>query len=182
MINLCPSTKAAISLCIRSQSVADIATAYSLVIKLLGFDGCEFYVRHHEELVGATFGDALLRFDAAVPIGVIQRGGGGGAPVVHINPDDDFVLDHKSDLVVVAEDDDTYAVDNSGIVESTLEGKSQTVLRAQQHFLGVDLTTTPMNVPGAGTLIGQAPIRFEETCHYVAGDSAARTPRSLTSL
>ena len=82
----------------------------------------------------------------------------------------------------VKADDDTYAVDNSGIVESTLEGKSQTVLRAQQHFLGVDLTTTPMNVPGAGTLIGQAPIRFEETCNYVAGDLAARTVRMFATV
>ena len=41
MINLCPSTKAAISLGIRSQSVADISTAYSLVIKFLGFDGLD---------------------------------------------------------------------------------------------------------------------------------------------
>ena len=82
----------------------------------------------------------------------------------------------------VKADDDSYAIDNSGIVTSTLEGKSQEALRAQQHFLGVDLTTTPMNVPGAGTLIGQAPIRFEETCNYVAGDLAARTVRMFATV
>ena len=40
-INLCPTTKAAITLGLRSQSVADIATTYSLVIKFLGFDGID---------------------------------------------------------------------------------------------------------------------------------------------
>ena len=82
----------------------------------------------------------------------------------------------------VKADDDSYAIDNRGIVASTLETKDQRMLEGAQHFLGVDLTTTPMNVPGAGTLIGQAPIRFEETCNYVAGDLAARTVRMFATV
>jgi hypothetical protein len=82
----------------------------------------------------------------------------------------------------VKADDDSYALDNEGIVASTLETKDQRMLEGAQHFLGVDLTTTPLNVPGAGTLIGQAPIRFEETCNYVAADLHARTVRMFATV
>lgn len=84
--------------------------------KLLGFDGAEFYVAHHDELDGSTFGDALMRFDEAVPIGVLARDGKETA--VHINPDDDFPLDATTDIIVIAEDDDTYEVRATGIPPS----------------------------------------------------------------
>ena len=67
-------------------------------------------------------------------------------------------------------------------MSSTLETKDQRALSAGQHFLRVDLTTTPLNIPGAGTLIGQAPIRFEETCNYIATDLDARSVRIFATV
>ncbi len=40
-ICLCPITKAAISLGIRSQVVSEIETAFAIVIKFMGFDGLD---------------------------------------------------------------------------------------------------------------------------------------------
>ncbi|KAH8061599.1 hypothetical protein JL721_8827 [Aureococcus anophagefferens] len=71
---------------------------------LLGFDGCEFYIKHHAELDGVSFGDAFLRFDDAVPIGVIQ--GSGKDATIWVNQDD-LVLRPGDKLIVIAEDDDT---------------------------------------------------------------------------
>ena len=82
----------------------------------------------------------------------------------------------------VKADDGSYLLNNEGIVASTLESKDQRALSAGQHFLGVDLTTTPLNIPGAGTLIGQAPIRFEETCNYIATDLGARAVRIFATV
>lgn len=40
-IHLCPITKAAVSLGIRSQVVSEIETAFAIVIKFMGFDGID---------------------------------------------------------------------------------------------------------------------------------------------
>lgn len=40
-IQLCPITKAAITLGIRSQVVSEVETAFAIVIKFMGFDGLD---------------------------------------------------------------------------------------------------------------------------------------------
>ncbi|GAQ84141.1 ion channel DMI1 chloroplast precursor [Klebsormidium nitens] len=72
---------------------------------LLGFDGCEFYFKHWPELTGCTFGEVLLRFADAVPCGIRVAAEGGK---VNINPPDSYVLQAGDELLVIAEDDDTY--------------------------------------------------------------------------
>ncbi|EGB11092.1 hypothetical protein AURANDRAFT_22280 [Aureococcus anophagefferens] len=91
-------------LMIQSARHPGLAQVWSM---LLGFDGCEFYIKHHAELDGVSFGDAFLRFDDAVPIGVIQ--GSGKDATIWVNPEDDLVLRPGDKLIVIAEDDDTYA-------------------------------------------------------------------------
>ncbi|KAH8069616.1 hypothetical protein JL720_11916 [Aureococcus anophagefferens] len=68
-------------LMIQSARHPGLAQVWSM---LLGFDGCEFYIKHHAELDGVSFGDAFLRFDDAVPIGVIQ--GSGKDATIWVNP------------------------------------------------------------------------------------------------
>jgi hypothetical protein len=78
-----------------------LARVYSSV---LGFEGSEFYVEHWEALVGTRWRDVAVRFLDAVPIGV-QRGKG----EVLINPPPGYVFQRGDGLIVLAEDNDTYA-------------------------------------------------------------------------
>eukprot|EP01052_Picozoa_sp_SAG31_P029963 SAG31_NODE_3030_length_4767_cov_3.085904_3_plen_554_part_00 len=71
---------------------------------LLGFEGSEFYMAEHPELVGVSFGSISLRFADAVPIGIKSKHTG-----VHLNPSDEYVLEEGDELVVLADDDDTYS-------------------------------------------------------------------------
>ena len=78
---------------------------------LLGFEGNEFYFRKHPELYGLTFADCATRFEDAIPIGVAicdPRRPDLGSKIV-VNPSGTLVLTEHCELIVVAEDDDTYA-------------------------------------------------------------------------
>eukprot|EP00948_MAST-09A_sp_MAST-9A-sp1_P004302 g4302.t1 len=92
--------------------------------KLLGFEGNEFYLKHWPELVGLTYGEIMSRFEDAIPIGIrivdekrceedvkygrvrIMRSHGAD---IRINPPPHYVYQHGDELIVLAEDDDTYA-------------------------------------------------------------------------
>lgn len=76
---------------------------------LLGFEGCEFYMAEWPELVGVTFGDISLRFADAIPIGIKTRKTARRDSKIHLNPPDDMVFTDGDELVVLAEDDDTYS-------------------------------------------------------------------------
>lgn len=71
---------------------------------VLGFDGDEFYTETWPELAGVPFGDVQLMMPDAIPIGV--RPGGDGAMI--LNPRHDYIMAEDDELVVIAEDNDTY--------------------------------------------------------------------------
>lgn len=73
---------------------------------LMGFDGDEFYLKEWPELHGQRFGDISARFDAAVPIGLKHDG------VVTIAPLDDQLIEAGDEILVLAEDDDSYEVND----------------------------------------------------------------------
>jgi len=73
---------------------------------LMGFDGDEFYLKDWPELTGERFGDIFSRFDDAVPIGVKHDG------IVILNPPDDQVIEEGDEILVLAEDDDSYNVND----------------------------------------------------------------------
>ncbi|XP_057816325.2 probable ion channel POLLUX [Cryptomeria japonica] len=73
---------------------------------ILGFDGAEFYIKRWPQLDGMRFEDILISFPNAVPCGVKL---GGSVGRIILNPDNDFVLREGDEVLVVAEDDDTYA-------------------------------------------------------------------------
>merc|ERR1712238_129140 len=76
--------------------------------------GSEFYFEEWPELSGKTFYDIICRFDDAVPIGVKSSKDG----KVYINPKNDHLI-HKNDkILVLAEDNDSYEV-NDFFVEAT---------------------------------------------------------------
>lgn len=72
---------------------------------LLGFEGCEFYCSEHPELEGCSFDDVLLRFADAAPLGLLRKNGD-----VLLNPPSGVVVRAGDKIVVLAEDDNSYAV------------------------------------------------------------------------
>ncbi|KAG1328026.1 putative ion channel POLLUX [Cocos nucifera] len=73
---------------------------------ILGFENAEFYIKRWPQLDGMHFEDVLLSFPDAVPCGVKVAANDGK---IIINPDDSYVLKDGDEILVIAEDDDTYA-------------------------------------------------------------------------
>ena len=77
---------------------------------LMGFEGSEFYFKEWPELTGSTFGSICFRFDEALPVGVkLSRNG-----QIIINPPDQLVLSQGDQILVLAEDDNSYIVNSGG--------------------------------------------------------------------
>ncbi|KAM5554121.1 ion channel CASTOR-like [Rosa sericea] len=73
---------------------------------ILGFENCEFYIKRWPQLDGMHFEDVLISFPDAIPCGVKVASLGGR---IILNPDDSYVLQEGDEVLVIAEDDDTYA-------------------------------------------------------------------------
>ncbi|XP_068660801.1 ion channel DMI1-like [Aristolochia californica] len=73
---------------------------------ILGFENAEFYIKRWPQLDGMRFEDVLISFPDAVPCGVKVAANGGK---IILNPDDDYVFKEGDEVLVIAEDDDTYA-------------------------------------------------------------------------
>ena len=72
----------------------------SVYTELLDFDGSEIYTMEVPGLLGMTFANAILAFEACTLIGVCD-----GAGVVHINPDMKRVFVAGDKAIIIAEDD-----------------------------------------------------------------------------
>ncbi|KAG5580738.1 hypothetical protein H5410_051365 [Solanum commersonii] len=72
---------------------------------ILGFENAEFYIKRWPQLDGVPFEDVLVSFPEAIPCGVKVAAYGGK---IIINPDDRYVLKEGDEVLVIAEDDDTY--------------------------------------------------------------------------
>ncbi|MET9856325.1 NAD-binding lipoprotein [Streptomyces sp. NPDC006450] len=70
--------------------------------ELLDFDGDEFYPVSPGDLVGRTFGEALLSFDTSSVVGLLHGGGS-----VTLNPDPGAVIGPADRIIVISRDDDT---------------------------------------------------------------------------
>ncbi|KAM7482128.1 hypothetical protein LguiB_006711 [Lonicera macranthoides] len=73
---------------------------------ILGFENAEFYIKRWPQLDGLRFEDVLVSFPDAIPCGVKVAADGGK---IIVNPDDKYVLKEGDEVLVIAEDDDTYA-------------------------------------------------------------------------
>jgi len=81
-------------------------------------------------------------------------------------------------------DDPTNAVNQSIISNAvSVEGHGNIEnARSTQHYTGLDLSTTGVNMLGAGTQIGVKPIQITKTYNRVNGDNQARTMRVWASV
>ncbi|ONK78617.1 uncharacterized protein A4U43_C02F20690 [Asparagus officinalis] len=73
---------------------------------ILGFENCEFYIKRWPQLEGMQFEDILISFPDAIPCGIKVASCGGK---IILNPDDSYVLQEGDEVLVIAEDDDSYA-------------------------------------------------------------------------
>ncbi|XP_020261462.1 probable ion channel CASTOR isoform X2 [Asparagus officinalis] len=73
---------------------------------ILGFENCEFYIKRWPQLDGMQFEDILISFPDAIPCGIKVASCGGK---IILNPDDSYVLQEGDEVLVIAEDDDSYA-------------------------------------------------------------------------
>ncbi|KAH6778335.1 ion channel protein [Perilla frutescens var. hirtella] len=73
---------------------------------ILGFENCEFYIKRWPQLDGMQFEDVLISFAEAIPCGVKVASSGGK---IILNPEDSYVLQEGDEVLVIAEDDDTYS-------------------------------------------------------------------------
>ncbi|XP_074584187.1 putative ion channel CASTOR isoform X2 [Curcuma longa] len=73
---------------------------------ILGFENCEFYIKRWPQLDGMHFEDVLISFPDAIPCGIKMASCGGK---IILNPDDSYILQEGDEVLVIAEDDDTYS-------------------------------------------------------------------------
>lgn len=77
---------------------------------ILGFDKAEFYLKRWPELDGMRFIDVLISFPDAVPCGVKVASRNNK---IVLNPDNDYVMAEGDDVLVIADDDESYAPSTS---------------------------------------------------------------------
>lgn len=73
---------------------------------ILGFENCEFYIKRWPQLDGMQFEDVLISFPDAIPCGVKVASYGGK---IILNPYESYVLQEGDEILVIAEDDDSYS-------------------------------------------------------------------------
>ncbi|HEX8469470.1 MAG TPA: hypothetical protein VF633_00005 [Brevundimonas sp.] len=83
---------------VQSSRQAGLSAVYS---ELLDFDGCEIYTTELEELIGVTYGDAVMGYEDSALIGIRYPDG-----KVRMNPPMDEVIVAGSRAIIIAEDDE----------------------------------------------------------------------------
>jgi voltage-gated potassium channel Kch len=94
-----------------SSRQAGLSAVYS---ELLDFDGCEIYTIAQPGLVGNSFGDALMAYEASTLIGLVTPDG-----QVSLNPPMDTVIPDGARAIIIAEDDAAIAISTASIAIDT---------------------------------------------------------------
>jgi hypothetical protein len=73
-------------------------------------------------------------------------------------------------------------INNNVIKDNTFYGISMRNAQGVMHFEGVDLSTSPLNVAGAGTLVGQKPVESIKVINRTATTNDARILRYFSNV
>ncbi len=102
----------------------------AVVLDLLDFDGDEIYFQNVPALAGKTYSDALLAFNEASVIGVVDNG------VVRINPPQNTKLTATTQVIAIAEDDDKVVYTGVSDELAKLKAKPRKeITRKAEHLL-----------------------------------------------
>jgi hypothetical protein len=96
--------------------------------EVLGFSGDEFYMKSWPEAAGKKFSQLAPHFPMAIPLGVQCADGS-----ILLNPGDSHTMAHDDEVIVLAEDDDTYKFEKSpqNVVVGTLPPNVPEVRKAE---------------------------------------------------
>ena len=103
----------------------------AVVLDLLDFDGDEIYFENVPALAGKTYSEALLAFNQASVIGLVDEHG-----VTKINPPQNTKLTANTKIIAIAEDDDKVVY--TGVDEALVKVKAparKTITRKAEHLL-----------------------------------------------
>ncbi|GKV36186.1 hypothetical protein SLEP1_g44344 [Rubroshorea leprosula] len=100
---------------------------------ILGFENCEFYIKRWPQLDNMLFEDVLISFPDAVPCGIKVASSRGGKII--LNPHDSYVLQEGDEVLVIAEDDDSYAPAALPLVKEASFIRSVRLARKPQKIL-----------------------------------------------
>lgn len=99
---------------VSSSRQAGLSAVYT---ELLDFDGSEIYAVEQPEIVGKSFGNAVMAYDTSTLIGICDTAG-----IVHLNPPTNRVIVAGERAILIAEDDATiklhsadFAVDRAAV-------------------------------------------------------------------
>ncbi len=108
---------------VHTSRQAGLSAVYS---ELLDFDGCEIYTLEQPDLVGKSFGNAVLAYDNSTLIGLCDKDG-----AIRLNPNPNQVIVAGDRVVIIAEDDDSIKtwsgdmdIDKSAIKAIVKRGKT----------------------------------------------------------
>jgi voltage-gated potassium channel Kch len=102
----------------------------AVVLDLLDFDGDEIYFQNVPALAGKTYSDALLAFNEAAVIGLVDNG------VVRINPPQSTKLTATTQVIAIAEDDDKVVYTGVSDELAKLKAKPRKeITRKPEHLL-----------------------------------------------
>jgi len=82
---------------VHTSRQAGLSAVYS---ELLDFDGCEIYTIDQPDIVGKSFGNAVLAYESSTLIGLRDKDG-----AIRLNPDPNQVIVAGDQAVIIAEDD-----------------------------------------------------------------------------
>jgi hypothetical protein len=105
---------------------------------------------------------------------VVQLAMTSGTPPFISNPE------YSYDITADKTGDQTPALEP--FTADTFFGHPETALKGTQHYIGVDLTTSPGGEMGTGTRVGSKPIEWQHTLRRTNGDNLDRQVKFFSSV
>ena len=75
-----------------------------------------------------------------------------------------------------------HPVNNNLVTASTFEGIGQQAVQNALHFTGVDLSTSPLNIPNSGIKVGQKPVEHLRVLRRTNENKAARNSTYFSTV
>ena len=75
-----------------------------------------------------------------------------------------------------------HPVDNNLVTASTFEGIGQRAVQNSMNFTGVDLSTSPLNIPNTGIKVGQKPVEHLRVLRRTNENKLARNSTYFSTV